>query len=274
MTSLFGNKSLIGNPQMKIFTDHREVSEKLHGGVYAIGNFDGLHVGHQELLQQTLRISEEMTKRPAILTFDPHPREFFAPSALPFRLATTAQKTRELGSLGAGLCLNQSFEKDFSVLTPSEFVRRVLLDSLRAAHLVVGADFKFGYRQSGNTDMLKELCSQLGIGISVVDQIRVGSETASSSLARDHICEGEMSSAANVLGRPWSVEAIPVLDNDIYSFDLSHYTKIKNREYDVRINGVPYRAALAELDERRQFLSLPSHLDLRKNNTAIIEFIS
>ncbi|MDE0779527.1 MAG: FAD synthetase family protein [Alphaproteobacteria bacterium] len=259
---------------MKIFTDHREVSEKSHGNVYAIGNFDGLHVGHQELLQQTLRISEEMMKRPAILTFDPHPREFFAPSALPFRLATTAQKTRELASLGAGLCLNQNFEKDFSVLTPSEFVRRVLLDSLRAAHLVVGADFKFGYRQSGNTDMLKELCSQLGIGISVVDQIRVGSETASSSLARDHICEGEMSSAANVLGRPWSVEAIPVLDNDIYSFDLSYYTKIKNGEYAVRIDGAPLCATLNELGDGQQFLSVPSYLNLRRSSSVIIEFAS
>lgn len=193
---------LPGRAPMPIFMDYRDVSEKWHGGVYAIGNFDGLHVGHQALIRRTVKIAAQKGRHTSLLTFDPHPRELFDPSASPFRLATLAQKTHELTKNAAELCLNQLFDMDFAALKPSGFVDHVLLRSLRASHVVVGADFRFGRRQSGNVDSLKDMCVRRSIGITVIDQIRIDGQVVSSSLARRLVAEGRISSVAKILGRP------------------------------------------------------------------------
>jgi riboflavin kinase / FMN adenylyltransferase len=259
---------------MPVFPDHRHVSGKWHGGVYAIGNFDGLHVGHQALIRETIRIAAETGAPSAVLTFDPHPRELFDPSALPFRLATSARKTHELNARGTRLCLNQRFDPDFAALKPAEFVDYVLLRSLRAAHVVVGEDFRFGSRQSGNTELLHDLCSPRGIGITVIGQITVGGEVASSSLVRHRIAEGRISETMPLLGRPWSVTATPEISNGGLRFDLSGYTRIKAGTYEVRIDGMTRHAAVTGTDDRRQILSVPAMEGLHASDHTVIEFMS
>lgn len=258
---------------MPVFPDHRTVPGKWQGGVYAIGNFDGLHIGHRALIRQTLEIAATTGAHPAVLTFDPHPRELFDPSALPFRLADAAWKTQELGRLGTGLCLNQRFDRDFAALAPDAFVDHVLRHSLRASHLVVGADFRFGSRQSGDTTLLAELCAQRGIGITVIDPVRIGGEVASSSLARRLIADGRMADVAAVLGRPWSVTARPERRADRLRFDLSDHTGVAAGAYDVRIGGETYRATLARDGDRRQVLSIPQAGELPAGSAAFIEFV-
>jgi cytidyltransferase-like protein len=259
---------------MPVFKDHREVSGKWHGGVYAIGNFDGLHIGHQTLIQETIRIAAETASLPAIMTFDPHPRELFDPSAPSFRLATSLQKTQDLARLGMGLCLNQHFDMNFAVLKPKEFVERVLMEALRATHVVVGADFKFGSRQSGNTEILKQLCADLGIGVTVIDSIRVDDKVASSSLIRDLVNNGEMLAVADVLGRPWSVMARAEITDTGLSFNLSDYTKIKRGEYNVHVDSIACRATLIGSSQGHQILSVPNEQGWIAAAHARVEFIS
>jgi riboflavin kinase/FMN adenylyltransferase len=269
-----GGMPRVEHVPMPVFQDHRDVSGKWHGGVYAIGNFDGLHIGHQALIQETIRIAAETTSPPAIMTFDPHPRELFDPSAPSFRLATSVQKTQDLARLGMGLCLNQYFDMNFAALTPEAFAEQILMESLRATHVVVGADFRFGSRQSGNTEILTQLCADLGIGLTVIDQIRVAGKVASSSLIRDLIASGEMSAVANVLGRPWSVVARAKVSEAGLSFDLSDYTRIRSGEYAVRVYGIACRATLSESGEGRQILSVSNEQGLITADHARVDFIS
>jgi len=269
-----GRMSQTEHATIPVFKDHRDVFGKWHGGVYAIGNFDGLHIGHQALIQETIRIAAETNSPPAIMTFDPHPRELFDPSASPFRLATSLQKMQELAKLGLGLCLNQYFDMNFAKLTPEAFAEQVLMQSLRATHVVVGADFRFGSRQSGNTEILTQLCADLGIGLTVIDQIRVAGNVASSSLIRDLIASGEMSAVANVLGRPWSVVARAEISDAGLFFDLSDYTKIGRGEYTVRVHGIVCRATLSESCEGRQILTVSKEKGWIAANYARAEFIS
>jgi hypothetical protein len=271
-TQVFGAREELS--RMPVFMGHNEVSEKWHGGVYAIGNFDGLHIGHQTLIEKTFHVAAEMSWRPAILTFDPHPRELFDAPAMQFRLGTSLQKTRDLAKLGTGFCVNQHFDMEFAALTPVEFVEEVLSDSLSAAHVVVGADFKFGCRQAGNTEILKELCAQRGIGISVIDQITFGGQMVSSSRIRDLLGKGKMSAATGLLGRPWTVLESPDFLDGETSIDLSGYTKLKEGRYEVRIDGIVSRATLVKMEEGKQILALPKDWSPTSSNKVIVEFVS
>ena len=259
---------------MPVFMGHHEVSEKWHGGAYAIGNFDGLHIGHQTLIEQTVQIAAETCCRPAILTFDPHPRELFDASAVNFRLGTSLQKTRDLASLGTGFCVNQHFDLDFAALTPVEFVEEVLNKSLSASHVVVGTDFKFGCRQAGNTEILKELCAQRDIGVSVIKQIMCEGEVVSSSLIRDLFRKGEMVAASHLLGRPWSVVERPGFQDGQSCFDLSGYTELKEGDYEVRIDDMGCLANLAKMENGKQILALPKEWKLSSSNNVVVEFLS
>lgn len=259
---------------MPVFMGHHELSAKWHGGVYAIGNFDGLHIGHRALIQKTFEVAAELSCRPAILTFDPHPRELFDVSAMQFRLSTSLQKARDLAKLGTSFCVNQNFDLDFAGLTPVEFVEEVLSESLSASHVVVGTDFRFGCRQAGDTEMLKELCAHRGIGISVIEQIRFGGEVVSSSLIRDILGNGEMSSAAKLLGRPWTVLASPAFTDGRTFLDFSGYTKLREGEYAVRIDGIACCATLVSIEERKQILLPPGEWSPNSSDNLIVEFVS
>jgi|AntAceMinimDraft_13_1070369.scaffolds.fasta_scaffold04683_2 hypothetical protein len=259
---------------MPVFMGHHELPAKWRGGVYAIGNFDGLHIGHQALIEKTFEVAAEMSCRPAILTFDPHPRELFDASAIQFRLSTSLQKARDLAKLGTGFCVNQNFDLDFAALTPVEFVEEVLRKSLSASHVIVGTDFRFGCRQAGDTEILKELCAQQGIGISVIDQIRFGGEVVSSSLIRDLLGNGEMSSAAKLLGRPWTVLVSPAFTDGETSFDFSDYTKLREGEYTVRIDGISCCATLVSIEERKQILLPSREWSPNSSDNLIVEFVS
>ena len=259
---------------MKVFTGHHELSTNWHGGVYAIGNFDGLHIAHRALIQKAFQVATEMSSRPAVLTFDPHPRELFDAAAIQFRLSTSSQKMQDLAKLGADFCVNQRFDFDFARLTPVEFVEFVLSGSLSASHVVVGTDFRFGSRQAGNAEILQELCVKQGISISVIDQITFANEAVSSSLIRDHLEKGEMSSAEKLLGRPWTVLVSPDFADGETSFDFSNYTKIREGEYSVRIGGIACCATLVRIDERKQLLLPDKEWSQASFNNVIVEFVS
>ncbi|MEM7527654.1 MAG: bifunctional riboflavin kinase/FAD synthetase [Pseudomonadota bacterium] len=175
----------------------------LAGATAALGNLDGVHLGHQALLRTA---AEALPRAPlAAITFEPHPRMLFQPNAAPFRLTTDSERARLLEELGVDRLAVLPFDRALSGMSPGSFARDVLARGLGVSHLVVGADFRFGRGRAGDAAMLAALGRLLGFGVTVMPM--VGDETGdySSTAARTAICKGEMAEAAAILGRPHAV---------------------------------------------------------------------
>lgn len=187
------------------------VTRPLEGATAAIGNLDGVHLGHRALLEaaQAAHPSAPL----AAITFEPHPRRFFQPDAAPFRLTTDAERTRLLGEIGVERLAVLPFDATLSAMAPATFVTEVLAQGLGIAHLVVGADFCFGRGRAGDAAMLSKLGPSLGFGVTVLPM--VGDETGeySSTAARAALRAGAMAEAAAILGRPHAVTG-PVIQGD------------------------------------------------------------
>lgn len=178
----------------------------------AIGNFDGVHLGHRALLDRAVRRAAERGARPAVLTFDPHPVRVLAPHKAPPLITTPDDKLALLEAAGIELTLAQRFDAAFAALGPVEFAERVLADGLGARWVVVGYDFHFGARRAGDVDTLRDLGDRLGFAVDVIaPQTPDGQHVASSSRIRADIAAGRMEAAAAQLGRPFHI-AGPVVD--------------------------------------------------------------
>ena len=178
------------------------------GGVVAIGNFDGVHRGHQAVLQCALAEARKKGVPALVLTFEPHPRSVFRPEVPLFRLTTAPVRARLLGALGFGAVVEQPFDRAFSCLSAEDFVRRVLVEDLGIGHAVTGFDFHFGKDRQGNPDFLIAAGARHGFGVSLVEAFRdEGCEVVSSSRVRALLAEGDVAGAAGLLGYRYTVEA-------------------------------------------------------------------
>lgn len=177
----------------------------LRGGVAALGNFDGMHKGHQALLAEARRQAGETAPVLAI-TFDPHPRRFFLPDAPPFQLDTLAHKTRLLMAQGAQAVVAIRFDAALAALSAQAFITDILVRDLGLRHVVVGYDFTFGKNRAGNTAMLESLGTAHGIGLSVVQSQGDAQGAYSSTRIRSLLQAGAPDQAAALLGRYWEVE--------------------------------------------------------------------
>ncbi|WP_159589561.1 bifunctional riboflavin kinase/FAD synthetase [Chelativorans xinjiangense] len=180
----------------------------LRGGVVAIGNFDGVHRGHQAVLARALKVAETERIPAIVLTFEPHPRSVFRPDVPLFRLTPAPMKARVLAAMGFDAVVEQPFTRDFSSLTPERFVADVLAGGLGAAHVVTGFDFHYGKNRGGTPGTLVAAGESHGFGVSVVDAFsNEGGEVVSSSRVRALLAEGEVAQAAGLLGYRYMVEA-------------------------------------------------------------------
>ncbi|WP_334128169.1 bifunctional riboflavin kinase/FAD synthetase [Sneathiella sp.] len=198
---------------MKILRDYQNVPTECRGLVLAIGNFDGVHRGHQAVIREAQRIAAERGVPAGVMTFEPHSREFFAPGAPPFRLSTMETKAAHLKWLGVDVMVTLTFDLAFSQKTAEEFVRDVLVTGFEVAHVVVGYDFIFGHKRQGTTAILNELGKKYGFGVTEIAP--VGEETVifSSTAIRERLKEGDPKQAAALLGHWWEVEG-PVAGGD------------------------------------------------------------
>ncbi|MCA1403629.1 bifunctional riboflavin kinase/FAD synthetase [Ensifer sp. IC3342] len=182
--------------------------ERLRGGVIAIGNFDGVHRGHQSVLNRAL---EEAAKRgvPAlVLTFEPHPRTVFRPDTPVFRLTPAPLKARILEGMGFGAVIEYPFDRTFSQLSASDFIHRILREWLHASHVVTGFDFHFGKGREGGPAFLMAAGEREGFGVTLVDAFRdENASVISSSFIRSLLAEGDVVHAAALLGYRYLVEA-------------------------------------------------------------------
>jgi riboflavin kinase/FMN adenylyltransferase len=188
---------------MKIFNDWRGLPESARGASVALGNFDGVHLGHAGLLR-ALHAARPDTKL-AVLTFEPHPREFFRPQDPPFRLTLPPERAAALAALGVDILYELPFDTAFSHLSGEAFIEDVLHQGLGAAHLACGADFAFGHRRSGDTALLTRRAEAHGMGLTIVPPIADAQGPISSTRIRRLLQDGYPERAAALLGRPWSI---------------------------------------------------------------------
>lgn len=179
------------------------------GAVVAIGNFDGVHRGHQVVLERALAEANERGVPALVLTFEPHPRSVFRPDLPLFRITPAPLRARLLEALGFVAVIEQPFTLDFASRDAEEFVRDILAGELGISHVVTGFDFHFGKGRQGGPAYLMEAGQRLGFGVSLVDAYRdENAQVVSSSRIRAHLCEGEVVEAAGLLGYRYSVDAI------------------------------------------------------------------
>jgi riboflavin kinase/FMN adenylyltransferase len=189
---------------MEIINSYKNIPERLKGGVVALGNFDGVHLGHQALLKETIKLADEKNVLSGVMTFNPNPKKFFQPRNIFFQLTNSQQKAEIIGKIGINVIYEINFNEHLSKMSPQEFVEEVLIGGLDVKHLVVGWNFKFGSRRVGNTTILKELCDSHNIGLSIVDPATDNKNTLySSTRIRDEIANGNIESASKTLGYNW-----------------------------------------------------------------------
>jgi riboflavin kinase/FMN adenylyltransferase len=190
---------------MDIVRFWRDVPPKLKGAVLAIGNFDGVHRGHQHVLGEAIRIAREEGRRSGAVVFEPHPREFFAPEIPFFRLTPLPLKLELLSALGLDQTFVIDFDADIAALSAQDFATEVVAKGLGASHVVVGHDFSYGKGRTGTTEELTALGNVLCFGVDVVAPIGMGGKTFSSSRIREQLREGKPREAADQLGYWWRV---------------------------------------------------------------------
>ena len=181
----------------------------LEGAVYAIGNFDGVHLGHQAVLARALSLARERAAPSALLTFEPHPADYFADRPVAFRLTPAAMKERLCESLGLSGIVFMTFDASLASLTAEEFVAEILVLRLGVGAVVVGWDFHFGKGRSGTPGFLAEAGPRHGFAVEIVAKVEDGAgdtgRVVSSTAIRRALERGDVEAAARGLGRPYAV---------------------------------------------------------------------
>lgn len=193
---------------MQIYRHWQGLDLGARGASVAMGNFDGIHLGHRAVID----LARDHGPL-GVITFEPHPREFFAPNSPPFRLMNPESRANRLAKLGVERLFELPFDADLAALTPHEFAGQVLAQGLGIRHIVVGADFCFGAKRTGTAEILRELGREHGFDVTVADLIRAGSREISSTAIRKALSEGHPREAASMLGHWHRIEG-PVLHGD------------------------------------------------------------
>jgi riboflavin kinase/FMN adenylyltransferase len=176
------------------------------GVIVALGNFDGVHLGHRAVIEAARAASLNSGTGFAAAVFEPHPRRFFNPAASPFRLQTPAQRARALRAMGAGDVIVIKFDASLAALSGRAFAEQVLVNQIGVAHICVGADFRFGERRLSDVGELARHGVELGFNVTAVAPVESEGVKYSSSAIRAAIAAGEVGRAATMLSRPWAVE--------------------------------------------------------------------
>jgi len=179
------------------------IPPEAQGATVALGNFDGVHLGHHAVLRAAHAARPELTR--VALTFEPHPREHFRPDDPPFRLTLAAAKAQALRGAGAQHVVALPFDTALAAMSAEDFVTEVLHGALKAKHLACGTDFAFGHRRGGDVAFLAERAERLGIGLSVVPPVADEAGPISSTRIRRLLQDGYPERAVRALGRPWAI---------------------------------------------------------------------
>jgi riboflavin kinase/FMN adenylyltransferase len=191
---------------MQVIDGYRNVPAFARGASIAIGNFDGVHRGHQALIELAVTKARELNCAAGVMVFEPHPREFFKPDEPQFRLTSLAQKLELFDALGLDFAIVMPFNAELANMPAEKFIADVLAGALAIKHAVIGYDFFFGKGRAGTPDMLWQAGEKHGFLVSVLAPVAEEGEVFSSSAIRLHLAQGDVAGAARGLGRYWSVK--------------------------------------------------------------------
>lgn len=219
----------------------------------AIGNFDGLHRGHQQILGRVLEHARRHDCLAAVLTFYPHPTKVLRPAEAPALLMTLKQRLQAIAAMGADAALVIRFDGEFAKISPEEFARRYVAETMHARFVAVGSNFRFGHRQTGDAKTLAELGERDGFEVESVAPVVVDGVVVSSTAIRKCVREGQVEEAARMLGRPYALEGeirpgtgmgrkfvVPTLN---LHTEQELLPKLGVYATEVSVNGEIYRAA-------------------------------
>jgi len=195
---------------MILITDLGEIDKSFTNSIITLGNFDGLHLGHQELIKKIILRAKETGGLSMVVTFRPHPLKILAPEKCPPLISIYEEKIRLLEKLGIDVLVKIPFTLDFSAMEPRDFVHDILVDLLGAKEIFVGYNYRFGKGRKGNISMLKELGKELGFIVREVEQVSLNGEVVSSTRIRQLLINGEVEPAAKLLGRPYALCGIVI----------------------------------------------------------------
>jgi phosphoribosyl 1,2-cyclic phosphate phosphodiesterase len=193
--------SLLEFPSAAAWNAHFAASGR--GSVLAIGNFDGIHLGHQAILRSAVRRAHQTNAVATALTFDPAPRKVLRPETAPPRLSTNRQRMEWFGFAGLEAAVVLPFTMDLARLSPEDFVDEILLGGLQVRAVLVGENFRFGHRQAGDVKLLREMGTREGFEVVIIPPVLFKGEIVSSTVIRREIAEGDVMHASGLLGRPF-----------------------------------------------------------------------
>ena len=173
--------------------------------VLSIGNFDGLHLGHQKILQTVLARARAAVQTAAAVTFDPHPMKLLRPDNAPRMIETLSQRLAGFQQIGLDAGLVLRFDRELSLLSPEDFILRILIERLHVAAILVGANFCFGHRGAGNVQMLAQFGKEHGFDVETISPVEVAGIVVSSTAVRNAVAEGRVGEAVPLLGHPFSL---------------------------------------------------------------------
>src|SRR2546426_1129325 len=249
---------------MRITRDLRELEPLPRPSVVTVGNFDGVHLAHQRLLQNVVETGRQPGAVAAAVTFEPHPARVLAPERAPKLLTPLERKVQLIEEQGIDLLVVVPFAREFSCLSPLEFARQILAEKLRATVVEVGPNFRFGHGQAGDVALLTELGREHGFRTEVLPAVEVRGERVSSSRVRELLSEGRVGAAGRLLGRPFAVcgavvpgigvgrkQTVPTLNLAPYEEQLPKrgvyvtHTKVGRETYE-SVTNVGYKPTFGE----------------------------
>ena len=237
-----------------------------------IGNFDGVHRGHQAMLTRLKAAALERGLPAAVMTFEPHPREVFTPELAPARLTSLREKIELFKQQGIERLVLVRFSKRFAQLSPQTFIQQVLLTGIKARWILIGDDFKFGAKRAGDLALLREAGTQFGFEVESLSSVRIDNERVSSTAVRAALAQGNMQQATRFLGRPYSISG-RVVHGDKLGHELGYPTaNVQMKHNKPPLAGI-FAVELAGLDGSRLpgVASLGVRPTVKTNGAATLE---
>jgi riboflavin kinase/FMN adenylyltransferase len=195
---------------MLLITDLKDIATGFEKSVVTLGNFDGLHLGHQELIGKVIARAREIGAASVVVTFRPHPLKILAPEKCPPLISIYEEKIRLFEKLGIDVLVKIPFTRDFAKMSPEDFVKNILCDTLGAKEIFVGYNYRFGRGREGTIATLKTLGEKFDFSVREVEQVSLKGEVISSTKIRHLLSDGEVEHAARLLGRTYAITGIVV----------------------------------------------------------------
>jgi riboflavin kinase/FMN adenylyltransferase len=192
---------------MRLYRHETDITPDAHGAVLTLGNFDGVHLGHQAVIAEALKIARAEGRKLGVLTFEPHTRAFFNPDLPPFRLTPLRVKLHALEALGVDFVVALAFDERLAAVSAEDFAEKVLSGALGIAHAVAGGSFRYGNKHQGTMETLAEAGAKHGFKVTRVAPVSAADGTVySATTVRKYIAAGDLRRAAMLLGRPYEID--------------------------------------------------------------------